>query len=228
MNNICCAVIYFWQSQGVPIDTITCRERTIADQIRTALHLWKFCGQSLMQDGEVCAFLKGLDLHIEATQSAMVRAGIVDECSDCATNGQGTCCGVRTGYKCDSILLLINLMLGINLPSAPAYAHLCHFLTKHGCALRARHAICVNFVCQRLRDVIPHNLLCSIQEIAGRNIDTLFVLEECIKKKIGVDTLTRSRLCTGFTDTHLENTHLENTCQATRSFLRSLLTSPFL
>ncbi len=144
-----------------------------------------------MQDSQVCALLKGLDMDIEATQSAMVRAGIVNECSDCAMSGQGTCCGVRTGYKCDSILLLINLLLGRNLPSVPADAHLCHFLTKQGCALRARHVICINFVCQRLRDVIPHNLLCNVQEIAGRDIDALFVLEECIRKKIGVATLIR-------------------------------------
>ena len=172
---------------------MTCNEKTIADQIRTALNLWKFCGQSLMQDRQVFALLKGLDLDIEATQSAMVRAGIVNECSDCAMSGQETCCGVSTGYKCDSILLLINLLLGRNLPSVPADAHLCHFLTKHGCALRARHVICINFVCQRLRDVIPHNLLCSVQKIAGRDIDALFVLEECIKKKIDAATLIRAQ-----------------------------------
>lgn len=142
-----------------------------------------------MQDREICALLGGLDLHIEATQSAMVRAGVVKECADCAINGEGTCCGVRTGYKCGSVLLLINLLLGRTLPTALADTPLCHFLTKQGCALRARHVICVNFVCQRLRAVLPHNLLCNVQDIAGGEIDTLFVLEECIKRKIGVAKL---------------------------------------
>jgi hypothetical protein len=168
-------------------------ERTIADQICTALHLRELCGQSLMRDREVCALLGGLDLHIEATQSAMIKAGIVKECAGCAVNGEGTCCGVRTGYKYGSVLLLINLLLGRTLPPAPADIHLCHFLTKQGCALRARHVICVNFVCQRLRDVLPHNSLCNVQDIVGGEIDTLFVLEECIKKKIGVATLIRAQ-----------------------------------
>ncbi len=168
-------------------------ERTIADQIRTALYLRKFCGRSLMQDREVCSLLGGLDRHIETTQRAMVNAGIVKVCADCATNGEGTCCGVRTGYKCGSVLLLINLLLGRTLPSVPADSHLCHFLAKHGCALRARHVICVNFLCQRLRDVFPHNILCNVQEIAGCEIDTLFVLEECIKKRIGVAMLIRAQ-----------------------------------
>jgi len=144
-----------------------------------------------MQDREVCALLGKLDLHIEATQGAMVGAGIVKECADCAVNGEGTCCGVRTGYKYGSILLLINLLLGRTLPPKPADTQFCHFLTKQGCALRARHVICVNFTCQRLRDALPHNSLCSVQDIAGGEIDTLFVLEECIKKKIDLATLIR-------------------------------------
>lgn len=104
-------------------------------------------------------------------------------------NNEGTCCGVRTGYKSGSVLRLINLLLGSTLPSVPADTHFCLFLSKHGCVLRARHVICVNFLYQRLRDVFTHNILCNMREIAGREIDTLFVLEERINKKIGVATL---------------------------------------
>jgi len=164
-------------------------KRTIADQIGIALDLQKEFGQSLMQDREICTLLDRLDLQVEATQSAMVAAGIVKECGDCTINGKGTCCGVRTGYKYDSVLLLINLLLSRTLPPVPADINLCHFLTKRGCALKARHVICVNFVCQRLRDILPHSTLCNLQDIAGREIDTLFVLEECIKKQIGVGRL---------------------------------------
>ena len=147
-----------------------------------------------MQDGEVYALLGRLDLHIEATQNAMVRTGIGKECADCAGEGEGTCCGVRTGYKYGGILLLINLLLGKTLPTEPADINLCHFLTKQGCSLRARHVICVNFVCQRLRDVIPHTVLCNVQAIAAREIDTLFVLEECIKKKMVINTLIMAEI----------------------------------
>lgn len=157
-----------------------------------ALHLRDLCGPALMQDRGVYTLLGELDLHIEATRKAMIMAGIVKECADCALNGEGTCCGVRAGYKCSSVLLLINLLMGRTLSSVPADTHLCYFLTRHGCALKARPVICVNFVCQRLKDVIPHNLLCNVQEIAGQEMDTLFVLEEHIKKNIGIATLSRA------------------------------------
>jgi hypothetical protein len=35
--------------------------------------------------------------------------------------------------------------------------------------------------------------LCNVQDIAGGEIDTLFVLEERIKKKIGIATLIRAQ-----------------------------------
>jgi len=164
-------------------------KRTIADQIGIALDLQREFGQSLMQDRKICTLLDRLDLQVEATQSAMDAAGTVKECADCTITGKGTCCGVRTGYKYGSVLLLINLLLGRTLPPVSADINLCHFLTKRGCALKARHVICVNFVCQRLRDILPHSILCNVQDIAGREIDTLFVLEECIRKQIGIGQL---------------------------------------
>jgi hypothetical protein len=79
---------------------------------------------------------------------------------------------------------LINLLLEESLPAEPQNPNLCYFLTKEGCILRARHVICVNFLCQRLRENIQHDRLVRLQEIAGEEIHSLFILEECIKKKI--------------------------------------------
>lgn len=119
----------------------------------------------------------------------MAAIGLVKECADCAVNGNGTCCGARTGNKCDSILLFINLLLGKSLPDRAQDSHLCYFLTKQGCALRARHVICVNYLCQRLRKTIEHEKLILLQETAGEELHALFILEEYIKKKIGLDKL---------------------------------------
>ena len=138
----------------------------------------------MLQDGEIKKLLIRLDRNIEATMKEMASSGVVMECADCAVSNEGTCCGRRTGYKCDITLLLINLLLGKALPEHEQDVHLCRFLTKHGCSLRVRPVICVNFVCQRLRKKIPHEKLIRLQEIAGEELDILFVLEECIKKKI--------------------------------------------
>ncbi len=156
----------------------------IRQTIVLAYHLYTVFGQALLQDEDVQTLLLRLNQNIKATQKEMIVIGLVNDCADCAVNGEGTCCRKRTGHKYDSILLLINLLLGETLPPKPQDPHLCYFLTKNGCVLRARHVICVNFLCKRLRKTIPHDSLVKLQEITGKELTTLFVLEEFIKKKI--------------------------------------------
>jgi hypothetical protein len=138
----------------------------------------------LLKDNEFRTLLNRLDQNIEDTQKEMAAIGVINECADCAVNGEGSCCGARNTHKYDSILLLINLLLKKSLPSQSENKDLCYFLTRQGCSLRARHVICVNFLCPRLRENIQHEKLVRLQEIAGEELDTLFILEEYIKKKM--------------------------------------------
>jgi hypothetical protein len=158
----------------------------VAREVHRAHSLQRTFGQALLQDEKVRALLVQLDEHIEATQKALVDVGIVNECADCAVNGDGTCCGKRTGYKYSSVLLLVNLLLGRSLPIQLQDPTSCYFLTREGCVLRARHVICVNFLCPRLRRNIPQQMLIHMQDVAGQELDTLFTVEEYIKKHIGV------------------------------------------
>jgi hypothetical protein len=164
------------------IDTNTDK---VAHVIMLANRLFKIFGHALLQDEKVRTLLAQLDQQIEDTQKALVTGGIVRECADCAVNGDGTCCGKRTGYKYDSVLLLVNLLLGISLPVQQQDPDSCYFLTREGCILRARHVICVNFVCPRLSRNIQLEILIQLQNTAGEELKTLFLLEEYIKKKIG-------------------------------------------
>lgn len=157
----------------------------VAREVRLAYHLHNNFGHSLLQDEKVQTLLVQLDQHIGATQKALVAGGIIRECADCAVYGDGTCCGKRTGYKYDSIILLVNLLLGKTIPLQSQDPHACYFLTSEGCILRARHVICVNFLCPRLRKNIQQEMLIQVQDVAGHELDTLFLVEEYIKKKIG-------------------------------------------
>lgn len=157
----------------------------VVREVHLAYHLHNIFGHALLQDEKVRALLVQLDQNIEATQKALVAGGIIRECADCAVNGDGTCCGKRTGYKYDSVILLVNLLLGKTIPLQSQDPHACYFLTQEGCILRARHVICVNFLCPRLRRNIQQEMLIQVQDVAGQELDTLFLVEEYIKKKIG-------------------------------------------
>ncbi len=170
----------------LPFNKVQCSKddyyRWVWDTVHKAENLYKTLVSHLHQDKTFLSLLKKLDKSIEATQKEMHLTGVTDECADCALHGEGTCCGYRTGYKCDSILLLINLFLGRPISMQSNNSEKCFFLTDNGCFLRARPVICVNFVCGRLRNKFPHKQLVHIQEVAGKEIDALFVVEEYIKK----------------------------------------------
>jgi hypothetical protein len=138
-------------------------------------------GHDLLQDNEIRSRLLHLDQNIEATWKEMVSIGIVRECRDCAIK-EGSCCGSGMENSYDEVLLLINLLLGRTLPSQAYDTTSCYFLGENGCLLRAREVICVNYLCQRISRSIQKEKLIHLQKIAGEELNTLFMLEEDIKK----------------------------------------------
>lgn len=159
-------------------------ENTISKKIALAYDLQSHYGQFLLQDEKIKTLLIQLDENVEATWKEMEIIGVVKECTECALNGGGSCCGAGMEKNYDSVLLFINLMLGKILPSEGYDSHSCYFLSGQGCVLRARQVICVNYLCQRISKNIQQDKLIRLQKIAGEELKTLFLLEEYIKKKI--------------------------------------------
>lgn len=156
---------------------------SIEYKIALAYQLQANFGQDLLQDNEIRSRLPHLDQNIEATWKEMVSIGIVRECRDCAIK-EGSCCGSGMENSYDEVLLLINLLLGRTLPSQAYDTTSCYFLGENGCLLRAREVICVNYLCQRISRNIQKEKLIHLQKIAGDELNSLFMLEQHIKKKI--------------------------------------------
>jgi len=167
-----------------PLDKIILTESGIPTTIALARNLYQAHGEDLLNDKTLCGMLMQIDKNIGATQDEMTATGVADECSDCALRGEGTCCSERTGHKCDTTLLLLNLLLGRSLPEKPSSHDQCYFLASRGCVLRARPIICINFVCSRLREKIPHKVMVHLQQTAGAEMDILFRIEGYIKSRV--------------------------------------------
>lgn len=138
----------------------------------------------MLQDKEIQGLLLHLNERIDATWKEMASIGVVRECTDCALKGGGSCCGAGMERWYSEILLLINLLLGRSIPEKAYEANSCYFLSEKGCTLRAREVICVDYLCQRIYKNIQYRKLIQLQKIAGEELITLFILQECIKKKI--------------------------------------------
>lgn len=112
-----------------------------------------FCdayGTFLRKDPEVQGLLGAYRKAIDRTYDAMAEARVLETCSECAQRPSGSCCfeGVEDWY--DPVLLVINLLLDVPLPSRREIPKACFFLGQKGCKLRGRYAFCVNFLCPEL------------------------------------------------------------------------------
>jgi hypothetical protein len=125
--------------------------------------------------------MKEYQKSIERNWVVMHETGIVEECTSCALQDGGSCCGSGIENKFDVVNLLINLLLGVKLPQKPWDPTGCWFLGKRGCLIRARHVICVNFMCRRLYDRLSSEDIRKVQYAMQEETERAFLLEEYIK-----------------------------------------------
>lgn len=157
---------------------------SIEEKILQAHRLNAACGDSLRQDGSIQTLLKRLKQKIDVARRTMVALGVVAECKYCEEEEGGSCCGVGIEDRYDPVLLLINLLLGASLPIQVRGGNSCYFLREKGCMLAARHVLCVNYICQKLQNKLTREELIDLQNSAGEELDTEFILHEAIKKHI--------------------------------------------
>jgi len=135
----------------------------------------------LLQDEEVKKMLDEFKQANQNTWRKMREIGVTKECRECALS-EGSCCRKKIDAKYDGAILLINKLLGVNFPAKRFYGDGCYFLGPHGCKLIVREVICINYLCERILNKIDHKEIISLQQIAGREMEIIFSLQERIKK----------------------------------------------
>ncbi len=135
----------------------------------------------MKEDRIISGMLKDYRDRINSTWEAMKTYGVVAECTRCALQDGGSCCGQGIENKFDVTTLLVNRLLGTDPPERPWDPTGCWFLGEKGCRLVARHVICVNFICKRLYAVVPGEEIQKVQAAMQAETDAAFLLEEYIK-----------------------------------------------
>jgi hypothetical protein len=153
----------------------------IEEKIDWAEHCYESFSGPLIQDKPLVDFLTRLEDAIQASHKEMRETGILDICRDCEKNEGGSCCGAGLEDKYDGWLLLINLLLDVRLPKKRHDKESCFFLGEGGCLLRARHVICVNYLCKKITDQIDPHKLNALRKKEGIELDILFLLNERLK-----------------------------------------------
>lgn len=156
-------------------------EPPIEREIRHAQRLYDDSALWLLQDERTYNLLDSLKKCINASSTKLKETGISDICRRCDREEGGSCCGAGLENRFDRWLLLINLLMGVEVPRKPHDPQSCRFLGKTGCLLMAREVICVNYLCRSITERIYPEEIRALQEKEGNELNTLFLLKEHIK-----------------------------------------------
>jgi hypothetical protein len=157
----------------------------ISTEIQKAKALYDAYAGALREDAGVQELLDQYRRAIAGTYDAMAEEGVLEACSQCAQGPSGSCCfeGVEDWY--DPVLLLINLLLDVPMPSEREIPEACFFVGKGGCKLRSRYAFCVNFLCPVLSTGRKNG---KLLRTTGEELFCEWELEKEIRRRIASKT----------------------------------------
>lgn len=152
-------------------------EASIQEKIAWANAWWEEVGDRVLAEEETARMGNLLKAAIERSRRTMAESGILGACRDCERNG-GSCCGAGLENHYTDLLLLINLLLGVELPTESLDSRSCLFLGDEGCRLLARHVLCVNYLCRGITSRIDPSRIATLRTDEGNEIHLLFRLNE--------------------------------------------------
>ena len=156
----------------------------ILEKIKTARGLSSRFGDLLRADETICERLRELGLRAEESGQAALRSGVAATCRRCDEEEGGSCCGAGIENRYTPELLLMNILLGADLPESRHFENSCWFLNDRGCILPARDVLCINYLCTRLQKELSPESLLQLQETTGCEMEALFVLHDKIRNFI--------------------------------------------
>ncbi len=153
---------------------------TVVEKVRKAKQLYENYGEILKRKFE--KELKELDKSIEETQKFMKKTKLPELCKKCAEEGK-CCCRPWVAEEFDVYDLLLNYLLGVDVPEEREVDGLCFFVGKNGCRLKVRQVICVDFLCPKAEKLLGEKEI-KLREIEGRELELAFKIKEEIKKEL--------------------------------------------
>ncbi len=155
---------------------------TIQEKICRARLLEQRWGDTLRADANVQRLMARLEANLAASFQAMIDTGIVQACTRCDEEEGGSCCGAGIENRYSEMLLLLNLLLGVDLPSERRLDNSCFFLGERGCSLKVREVLCVNYLCQSIQKSLEPHHRDLLQNAVGAELETVFLLQEAARR----------------------------------------------
>jgi hypothetical protein len=123
---------------------------TVAEKLTQARELYERQASRLTASSLVQSELGLLHHHARVLDSHMQSMDLGRLCSCCAARPDGGCCSAFMADNTDSLLILINLLLGVTVKQRPQVDENCCFLGAHGCFFLVKPIFCLNYNCKHI------------------------------------------------------------------------------
>jgi len=151
-------------------------------EIKRAKDLFDQYKDGILQDEDCMILLSNYRVAIEKNLDTMRKSDMDKCCALCSENRMGGCCasGIENWYE--HVLLLVNLLMGVDLGKTGEIGGCCMFLGSTGCILVARHSFCVNYMCEDLKNSLSPSSLKTLMTRAGEEISCGIRVEQVINR----------------------------------------------
>jgi hypothetical protein len=149
------------------VDLQTYYSGTVADKLAVAQELYARHAVRLTASP---LFQKELDLlqhHAVALGGHMQSMDLGRLCSHCAARDNGGCCSAYMAGNTDALLLLINMLLGIQVQYRNIEEENCCFLDDQGCLFLVKPIFCLNYNCKNILDSAESGSLKTLYRLAA-------------------------------------------------------------
>lgn len=160
---------------------------TIKEKYTTARKLFQLHGQSLLQDQDIRDSLVQLQKGEADLNKQMQAMDMGTRCCACAARPGGGCCSSYMAGNTDSILLLINLLFGIDTRRRHNNGVDCCYLGTRGCIFTIKPIFCLNYNCSHIKDKASKDEMRTLElltaELLGGQIELERSILEYLRKK---------------------------------------------
>lgn len=153
-------------------------------EVERAKLLYLELGRGILCDPESALLLARYREAIRKTSGLMRTSGVVSACTECAVRGPGSCCFKGIEENCDRVLLLLNLLLGCNVPETAEMSEECFFSSGEGCRLIAKSSFCLNYLCPGLHEFLDSKAKESLLRTVGDELAAGWELEMAVRRRI--------------------------------------------
>ncbi len=158
--------------------------RLIEEKIAIAQELFEVWGEDLAQDEEIAPLLPRYRKAVEASNQIMEEAGTFRECYVCTVEEGKGCCKIGLENECTILILILNLLLGVEFPKEREVPGRCFFVGPLGCKILARPMLCRDYFCVRHYEKVPEETMAQITQVLHEELMLLHQITRLIRNRL--------------------------------------------